>query len=246
MFGCWAIVGVSLLSTACGDSSDSSGAAGANSGLGGGAGTGFGTGLAGENGLAGSGSSGSSGFGSSGAGNSAGANNGSTCPAAAPCGGELLGDWTIKQACVELQTGQIVESCPGATVTLSPITATGMVSFKGDNTTTSSGTISFMQTVKLPVNCANEAQCKAAGASLATQPTISNAQCLYAATGCTCTVTSTQPVMNSGTYQIEGTNVTFTSTNGQPVVDRFCVSGNTLSLYETHANGSTATMILTR
>jgi len=250
MFGCGALVTLSLLACGCGDSkSDPSGAAGTHSGTSAGQGGGSGSnGASGSNGLAGSGTSGSSGSNSSGAGNSAGAdNNGSTCPAAAPCGGDLIGEWTVQQSCLELTSNPLAEACPGATLSLSPLTITGTASFKADNSMTSSGVISFMQFVQLPLSCATEAQCAAVRTSLAAQPTVSDAQCVYTAgTGCKCTVTSTQSRMNSGTYQVQGTSVVLTGADGTSTVDRFCVSGDTLKLYESDANGLTLTLTLTR
>jgi hypothetical protein len=53
--------------------------------------------------------------------------------------------------------------------------------------------------------------------------------------------------MSSGTYQVQGTNVTITNgTSGKAETDSFCVSGNTLSLYQVTANGATASMTLVK
>jgi len=183
-------------------------------------------------------------------GNSAGAgNSGSACPQVPPCGGDLLGDWTIVQACIDVPSDLFSDICAGSTVKVSSFTATGTVSFKADKTTVSSGVISFVQTTQLPASCVSEAQCAASGAAFANDPRYSNGQCQYdASTGCLCTVTSTQTPMNSGTYEVQGTDVILSSSNGKMSVDSFCVSGNTLSLYETNANanGATSTLTLTR
>ncbi|HEY0466366.1 MAG TPA: hypothetical protein VGC79_19285, partial [Polyangiaceae bacterium] len=127
-----AVVVSALLACACGGSSSGgSGAGGANpaGGLGEGGG-GSGSNIAGAaSSNAGAGSSGA-GAGSSSAGS---ANTGSECPAVTPCGGNLVGEWNIKQACISWPADLFAATCPGATVFLSPLTATGTLSLKADN-----------------------------------------------------------------------------------------------------------------
>jgi hypothetical protein len=165
-----------------------------------------------------------------------------------PCGGDLVGEWTIKQACISLPADAFAAACPGTKVTLSPLTATGTLSIRSDNTTSSSGVISFTEHIQFPASCFTQAQCTTL-VSAFTDPTISDAQCEYdAGTGCSCSLISNQPSMSSGTYQVEGTNVTFTSSaaGAQPSVSSFCVSGNTATLHQANANGSSSTLVLTK
>ena len=238
----WVLV-AALLACACGGSADGEAGGSTPGGAQGGMGSGS-SGRAGANGLAGSGSSGV------GAGNNGGASNGSAeCPAFTPCGGNLLGEWSIKQACISLAPNALSSLCPEAKLTLSPLTATGTVSFKADNTMVSSGVISFTESIQLPRSCSTEAQCTSVVTAAAADPTISNAKCDYdAIAGCSCSFTSTQPTMSSGTYEVQGNNVTFTSSapNAQPAVNSFCVSGNTASLRQVNGTGSSSTLILTK
>ena len=254
MFGSRTVLVSALLACACGGSSETKGAGGASPGVildqgGGGSGPlgpGGANGLAGANSRAGAASAGagSSGAGSSGAGAP---NNGSTCPVVVPCGGDLVGDWKVKQECVQIGEDAIDALCPGATIGVTDLTADGTVSFKADNTMTSSGNFSFTETIRFPTSCMTADQCRTYAIALSAEPSVMNPQCVYdALTGCSCTMTSSQATMNSGTYQVQGSTVTITSAAGaQPEVDSFCVSGNTLSIAQTTPS-STATLILTK
>ncbi|MEI9952246.1 MAG: hypothetical protein WDO74_25475 [Pseudomonadota bacterium] len=234
-------LGLGLLASACsGSSSESPGAGGSSPGIILGKG---GTG-SGSNGLAGAGS------GSGGAGNGAGAPNRlSACPTVTPCGGNLVGDWTIQQECIALPTDS-VEWCAGATFALSPVTATGSVSFKADHSMTSSGTVSWSESVRLPPSCYTEDLCSELGPRMSKEPSVTNAQCGYdAVTGCSCSLTYSMTSMGSGTYQVQGNNVTFASDSnpdGEPEDYAFCVSDNTASFYHDSDIGLSATLILTK
>src|SRR4051812_43895717 len=177
---------LALLACACGGSSEGAGAGGAPTGGGpsssGGSGSNAG---AGDGGRSSSGSSGSSS--SSGAGNDAAAGNsgGSTCPAAAPCGGDLVGDWTIDQICLNRTMLGFNQACPGQSVSISQLTATGTVSFKADGSMTSSGFISFHESAQLPASCVSELECTTFANSLSSSSTVTDSQCAYdAVTGC--------------------------------------------------------------
>ena len=246
MFGSWTALVSAMLACACGGTSESSGAGGAHPGVilgraGDGSGAGS-NGLSGSSGLAGSGAGGA---GSSGAGA---ANSTSTCPVVTPCGGNLVGDWAIKQECVELGVDAPPGLCAGTTIGVSDLTAVGTVSFKADNTMSTSGTFSFTETIRFPGSCFTADQCTAYAAALSAQASVMNPHCAYAAaTGCSCTMTASQVAMSSGTYQVQGSTLTITSTAAaQPEVDSFCVAGNTLSILQSNADGTSATLILTK
>lgn len=235
---------LAVFACACGGSSQNTGEGGADSG-----GASSSNGAAGSNGLAGSGGRLDSGSGSSGAGNGAAAGSGSTCPAFTPCGGSLVGDWTVEHVCLSISTTKaLTQACSGASFTVSPLTATGTVSFKADNTMTSSALISFQESLHYPAICFTEAQCMLVATQLSAATGVSEAQCGYdAVTGCSCTLTSSQATMGSGTYAVQGTNVTMTNAaTGRTEVDSFCVSGNQASFYQVNANGITSSMTVTK
>jgi hypothetical protein len=175
------------------------------------------------------------------------------CPTVTPCGGDVVGDWTLQQECIDFAPDAIAGLCPGATLGVSDLTVTGTVSFKADNTLTSSSNLSFRESVRFPTTCLNESQCAAyataLSATVSADSRIMGPHCAFdAATGCSCTMSASQSAMGSGTYQVQGTTLTITNaSSAQPDVDGFCVAGNTLSIHQLNANGvSGGTLILTK
>ena len=241
-FGWRALFVFSLLTSACGgSSSDNAGTGGAQGGIipssgGNRAGSAGGTSSAGSN--------------AGDAGGSAGIDAGSAaCPAPAPCGGDLVGDWDIKSECFKFseQTGS--EICDGAAIGIATLSVSGTVSFKADHTMTSTAVGTFRETVTLPASCTTADDCSGLQESLGENPSVTQAQCAYdAVTGCACSATFTSNTMSSGTYQVQGTQVTITNADPsiEPAVDGFCVSGNTLSVTSVNDGGATATLTLTR
>lgn len=184
------------------------------------------------------------------AGTSPGTSNGaSACSAINPCGGDLLGDWTIKDLCMGTSTQPFGGSCAGVTLSLGLLAATGSISFRADNTEVGTATLSYRSTVHIPADCYDEGSCNAYQTALNAVNDVSNAMCSWdAGSGCACTTSVTTSSMANGTYQVQGTNVSFTDfTTGRQSVASFCVSGNTLRLYSVDAtNGLTSSMTLTR
>ena len=138
--------------------------------------------------------------------------------------------------------------CADATLTIHDIKATGTVSFKADNTMTSSGAVSFVETVAVPASCIDQEQCALLEGNFTVSPGFTSAKCDYdTATGCLCNVNLSQTVMNSGTYEVQGNNlITTSAAASQPGTASFCVSGDTLSIYQTDPNGLGSTLILTK
>ena len=238
---------VAAFACACGGSSQGDGAGGASS-----AGAPA-TGGLGSNGVSGSTATsnpgGSAGSGASGTGNAPGSTNNGSCPALTPCGGDLLGDWTVKEMCIDIAPpAALVALCPEVVFTVSPVTATGTISFKADNTMTSSANISIHEAIQFPGSCLTEAECTSFGTQLATAAGVTDGQCSHdASTGCSCSLNATQPSMSSGTYEVQGNYVTITNTaSGMTETDSFCVSGNTVRVHGPSNNGNSANLLLTR
>jgi hypothetical protein len=137
--------------------------------------------------------------------------------------------------------------CPDVKFTLSPVRATGTLSFRADNTMTSSAEISFDQHIQFPASCLSEDLCSSYASQISTTPGVTTGHCDYdTSTGCSCTLTSRQPSMSSGTYQVQGSNVTVTNATGAMEVDSFCVSGSTLHVQGPSRNGNSSSLVLTR
>ncbi len=244
VFDSRAVFLLSALVCACGGSSESTGAGGASAASSGNGGVG--NGASGSNGHAGS--STKSNAGSSAVLSAGSGGTGATCPTFTPCGGDVLGDWTIKDFCLgSAMSDALSEFCPGATVSVGPIMATGTLSFKADGTEVGSATLSYQGSVHIPADCYTEANCATYETALNTVNGVSTASCSWdAATGCSCAMSINQaPSMGSGTYQVQGTDILFTSSDsGNTSVSNFCVSGNTLRIVSADA-GSTLTSSIT-
>jgi len=237
VFDSRAVFLVSVLVCACGGSSEGPGAGGAGGG-------GLGNGASGSTGRAGA--SAISNAGTSGTGTTS---TDSTCPTFTPCGGDLLGDWTIKEVCIKSPSKGLNGVCPGMTLSVGAITATGTLSFRADHTETGSATISYPASVHIPADCYTESNCTLYETVLKAGDGVSTASCSWdTATGCSCTMNVNQALsMGSGTYEVQGTNAIFTSADSaEPSVSSFCVSGNTLQMYSASDNGVTSSLTLTR
>jgi non-reducing end alpha-L-arabinofuranosidase len=143
-----AIAGLSLWLAAVGCSSTASGEGGGGSiGSGGKSGSG---GIPGSGGKGGSAAGGAGGAGGNSSGGGSGKSTGGsggvaqggasgaggTCPAATPCGGDLLGDWTVTSSCLKV-SGQLDLSLAGTGCDSAPITGARQVT--GTFTATSDG-----------------------------------------------------------------------------------------------------------
>jgi hypothetical protein len=159
-----------------------------------------------------------------------------------------VGDWTIKDVCLQSSVNGLGSSCPDASWTVTPLNVAGTVSVKADNTETSDFSLDLSESLHIPASCYTEANCQDYGKALSAATSVTSSSCSYdAATGCSCTMNVSQAAMGSGTYQVDGTNVTFTdSKTGKPSVSSFCVSGNTWSLSEVNNSGFVTSMTLTR
>jgi len=160
----------------------------------------------------------------------------------------VVGDWKIKDMCLDISITTMLQSCPSATFRLSPLTTTGTVSFKADHTMSSSAVISFQEFIQIPATCLEESDCTLLRDSFLNVTAVTDAQCNWdASTGCACTVSTSQSVMNNGTYQVQGNNLSTTSgVTGAAETDTFCVSANTLSIYGVSSSGSASTAVFTR
>jgi hypothetical protein len=170
-------------------------------------------------------------------GSSAGSGN---CGKVAPCGGSIVGNWTIVDSCLNL-TGALPASplgadCPSAAFDPPSVDASGNVSYNADMTYSGTLTISGGLTLNIPQSCQTIsgitltcAQFDQAFKMALTQnpdPSIQSVSC-SGSSGCKCTFALTpQTETSSGTYTTSGTNVIEdgTSTTG------YCVQGSELHL----------------
>lgn len=182
---------------------------------------------------------------------------------AAPCGGDVVGTWTVAEACLPV-TGNIDPTTFGLNCTAAPVAGTlqvsGSFAAMADGTFADNTTTSTEQTIDVPPACLNISgtvtQCSRIGSPLKALG-YSMVTCVDAASGgCTCTAVAQQmggmgllslekPAM--GTYTAAA-NVLTTVGEIETKYD-YCVTGNalTVSLQTPGQTGTVSgTIVLTK
>jgi hypothetical protein len=165
------------------------------------------------------------------------ANLGPTCGQVQPCGGDVVGDWTIATSC---QSGlQFAFSfCPDPTINPTGLATTGTFSLRADLTYTVATTAAGSLEIDFPASCiASGSSCAdltpSVQSALATMlgPGLQSVTCSGTA-ACACTVFPVPSVTDgSGSYALSGSTVTTTPADGSaPMTFDFCAQGQTLHL----------------
>ncbi|HEY5247481.1 MAG TPA: hypothetical protein VIJ15_03390 [Dermatophilaceae bacterium] len=198
------------------------------------------------------------------------------CPqtAAAPCGGNLVGTWTLKvDECIFPSSSY----CPGLTYSVAPTSSYGAVyTFNANGTLSTSIAGNFIATIRYPPEClssdagaaqsctdlSNSLQSIAGQLGDAGTDNIMTASysCSADSSGtCVCNEqVAYTPRILTGTYTTSGTTITVSSLSGPGIPDAgsldgsaaspsdYCVSGNTLTLWSTSSSGTTSPTVLTK
>jgi len=159
-----------------------------------------------------------------------GAPDAGNCMPFAACGGDPLGTWQVQSVCgatvLRSVTPGVNETCMGKGE-LTPISATGSLTFTSDGQENSQVTITYQGTDRYPASCLDQARCDDEASA------VSNIKCLFdASSGCVCTHMDTYnwPPPFS-TYHVEGPRlVSNPGGQGIPLAEPFCVSSDTLTL----------------
>src|SRR5689334_9941313 len=84
---------------------------------------------------------------------------GGTCGAAAPCGGEIVGTWSISSSCLSANISMFEADCPAATATGVGLKITGTITYGADMTYTSQTTTTGSVRVTFPRDCIGTTTC---------------------------------------------------------------------------------------
>jgi len=183
---------------------------------------------------------------------SCGGGAGGSCLKVQPCGGDIVGNWSVVTECVDPAAAKVdptfMSFCPTATVDAGNARLSGTYSFKADltysNVLTDSGDLIF----NLPVSCLNGMDCATFSAGLQAQmaqnpdPSIASVSCMGTST-CACKfVFSGNPVPETGTYVTSGNTVTETSSSGMMTARDYCVQGSTMHIMEVAMSVNMGTM----
>jgi hypothetical protein len=177
-----------------------------------------------------------------------------SCGEVAPCGGSLLGTWTVSSACDIPNDLTAGVDCPAAAIDRSPVRAkaTGSLTFYSDMTFAIS--ISRVRTLHFTVSldCVPTLRgCDQVASSFTTEPppvvtttcTTMNALCV-----CTMAYADTPTATRNGSYTTAGTVLTTRDYSGYTADDNYCVQGNTLHLVgvDTTTGAITDDLVATR
>ena len=195
-------------------------------------------------------------------------------PAAAPCGGNLVGTWTIKfDECI-IQSSAY---CPGLTYSIAPTSSYGIeYTFNANGTLSTSIGGGFIGAIRYPPEClysdtgaaqsctdlSNSLQSIAKQLGDAGTDNIMTASysCSSDSSGtCVCNESGVYtPRIVTGTYTTSASTITITSLSGPGIPDvgpldggatspsDYCVSGNTLTLWSSSSSGTTNPTVLTK
>jgi len=165
---------------------------------------------------------------------------GGSCGKVAPCGGDIVGDWTISGACANTASlaMQIIPNCPTATATASSIHATGSASFNPDMTYSLSETLTVSASGTVPSSCLMYAGFMLTCADfnlliqeyVAMNPTMVQSATCAGGDTCNCSFTLAPQTRNeTGTYLTTGTELS-TTVNGVLYGTAYCVQKNELHM----------------
>ncbi len=175
-----------------------------------------------------------------------------SCDQAQPCGGDVVGTWTVVESCVaitgELNLTAVGVGCASATVTASSLEVSGTWTANADMTYEDDLGWTGEQTFELAPECQHIEQtaCDRLNGAMVSLGyveglTYDDVTCtpLYPDpyNGCSCATVIDSPGGSTGTYTVAG-NV-LTTSNGAEY--SYCVEGNTLTLTPTKFAAGTST-----
>jgi hypothetical protein len=170
-----------------------------------------------------------------------GSSAGQTCGAVEPCGGDLVGSWSIVDSCLSAsgmfssqKQAFFAQFCVGS--------GTGAVSDDAGNAAwvgawsfgaSMSYAVSLLETVHEAFTCSDGETCSALDTEIKalqqTTPTMQSAACQEVGGACKCSVDWATFTEESGAYVAAGTAITLAPTTGAPTSQiGYCVKGNTM------------------
>jgi hypothetical protein len=164
----------------------------------------------------------------------------SMCGVVAPCGGDLVGTWTVTVGCVTAAGIQAAmgntAGCPGASLNVTNVSESGMLTFNADMTYSIAAlTEQATYQLTLPVSCTAGGSCDTVTTALLNTGMFESVTCTGAST-CGCTAVQAPIVATeTGTYTTSATAVTTVPTTGASSVIPYCVQGTNIHLMATRS-----------
>ena len=160
------------------------------------------------------------------------------CLQAQPCGGDVVGTWSFLGTCsnIAAENEQLQAACPGASLSSSGATLTGLLTFNADGTFTATNWHEvFGGTESLPLTCAGTSTCAENNGT-----TTDSTDGVTVTTTTNCTGTSTCVCRFSGMLSVTTSSGAYSASSamlsltGVPVASTFsyCVEANRLHLMQ--------------
>jgi len=168
-----------------------------------------------------------------------------SCPGPQTCGGNIVGTWNVKSSCASADpTFAMTMDCPSATGDVSKLMLTGSVTFTADGVETSTTAVTGSMSVTLPTSCLTTPQgtvvscdvlSQAEAANLDTSGPFASISCKAGGGGCICTlIAKGTTTTTTGPYTTKDGTLSDTDSDGAPSTSSYCVTGDSLSLYNDH------------
>jgi hypothetical protein len=169
-----------------------------------------------------------------------GSSSGQTCGGVNPCGGNVVGSWSIVDSCLSAngmfstdKQALFAQFCVGTGGGVSDDAANASWAGAWSFDAAMSYSIGILETVHESFTCSDGETCSALDteikAAQATTPTIQSAGCQQVGMACQCTVDWATFNDESGTYSAEGTALSLAPSSGLPTAPiGYCVKGNTM------------------
>lgn len=155
-----------------------------------------------------------------------------TCdPMPAPCGGDLVGSWSLESTCgFEAFPNPLEAMCPGSTFMLDIVSQSGTMTFEDDGSFVQDFDIQTQAVFGLDPMACFGVDCGTFEMIL--QMDDPGVSCQAMGPTCTCTIPDDgMPEQATGTYAVVGTDVVFTNMDGDSTA-AFCIGGDRLDLWQ--------------
>ncbi len=169
---------------------------------------------------------------------SGGGNQSALCSDVTPCGGNVVGTWTITSSCLS-STYTTAEAC-GSVPALDTMTVAGSVTLGSDMTYSRTTSLAGTEATTVPASCLTTGGVTLTCAQIQQElATLGNTATCTGGSGGGCVrdapITSSSTT-ETGTYSTSGDTITLTSSTGSASTSPYCVSGNGSTLTLTPTN----------
>ena len=161
-----------------------------------------------------------------------------------PCGGDVVGTWNVTDICLSRSilmstfAGELMGSCPGASVGNSDAGPSGLFVFNTDSTYSLDFTMTLSLGMNFPLSCFPAGTtCADLDAAFKQQaagdPSITSTACAGSGT-CACTIVEApRQITESGTYSVSGSSLLTTPTGGAADTQGYCVKDKNMTFSDT-------------